>query len=106
MLVYQTVVSEKNKFPGFSLNLQMAQKPKAKTKHEIFLKQLKKIPESMRSWDILKESADLEISSRMSKPVCKALRAGETEMIWNRAQFEQQLIDWLKTKPIPEFLLS
>jgi hypothetical protein len=84
----------------------MTQKPKGKTKHEIFLKQLKKIPESMRSWDILKESADLEISSRIGKPVCKVLRAGETEEIWNRAKFEKDLINWLRTKPIPEFLLS
>ena len=84
----------------------MTQKPKGKTKHEIFLKQLKKIPESMRSWDILKESADLEISSRLSKPICKGRRAGDTEEIWNRARFEKELINWLKTKPIPEFLLS
>jgi len=61
-----------------------------KSKHEIFLKQLSKIPESQRSWDILKEPADLEISSRVSKPACKSLRAGETEKIWHRESFEKQ----------------
>ena len=79
---------------------------KKKSKNEIFLRNLKKIPEEKRSWNILKEPADLEISSSVGKPACKILYSGQTEEIWNRAIFENEIIDWFKTKPIPEFLLN
>ena len=76
------------------------------SKHEIFLKKLKKIPVEARPWDILKNEANLQIAKQVGKSANKNLRAGETEEIWNRLAFEREILDWFKTKPVPEFLFS
>ena len=72
------------------------------------MRQLEKIPRDQRDWDVLKTAGDPETSEIIGKlPGRKGgLKAGETEVLWERRPFEEGCINWLKSNPIPAFLLA
>ncbi len=78
-------------------------------KADEFMKKLNKVPVSERYWDVLKAPGDPDVAERVGKPPGRKgcpLRAGETEVLWNRYDFENDMFKFIMKAQIPEFLLS
>ena len=70
------------------------------------MKMLNKVPRENRPWDILKAPGDAEIADRVGRIPSRQGKAGQTEMIWDRRDFEARIVQWLQLNPIPAFLLA
>jgi hypothetical protein len=72
------------------------------SREEMMLKQVEKIPMDQRPWEVLKHGVSPDEAIKHGRNPS----AGDTELIWDRRSFEADLVSWIKSKPVPEFLYS